>query len=353
MNNRSRASDRLNISVAGSERPRPGSEQNPVPVNSPGNGNAATGVPMGVPMPLTPSFPVDCESQIALRAAQSNCTLLITGETGVGKGHLARWLHEHSPRNAGPFIPVNCGAIPETLIDSQLFGHTRGSFSGATADHLGLVRAAERGTLLLDEISELPATAQNRLLRLLQDHEVQPVGHSRPIIVDVRVMAASNIDLQQAVSARRFREDLLFRLDVIRLNVKPLRERLHELPIMLNAFNAEFAGLYRQPALEFEPAASEALRTYHWPGNVRQLRTLIERLHVLCPNELVTVRHLQDIGHMTLGFSNALPALDRLKFEELRRVLSETGGSIARAAMIFGVHRSTIYRWLRGHSTQR
>jgi DNA-binding NtrC family response regulator len=298
---------------------------------------------------ISPGLAAEIDSQISFRAAQSNCTILITGETGVGKGHLARWLHEHSQRKVGPFIPVNCGAIPETLIDSQLFGHIKGSFSGAVHDHSGLVRAAENGTLLLDEISELPNSAQMRLLRLLQEREVQPVGAPRPVIVDVRVMAASSVDLAEATREHRFREDLLFRLDVIRLHVRPLRERLHELPILLHAFNVEFANLYQQEPLEFEPAAMEAMHSYPWPGNIRQLRTLIERLHVLCPGEVVTSAMLEETGHIHAGPIAGIAALDRMKMDEVRRVLDETGGSIARAAMIFGVHRSTIYRWLRSH----
>lgn len=293
----------------------------------------------------------EVDSQLATRAAQSNCTLLITGETGVGKGRLARWLHEHSNRRGGPFIPVNCGAIPDTLIDSQLFGHTRGAFTGATTDHLGLVRAAQEGTLLLDEVSELPASAQNRLLRLLQDKEVQPIGHSRPVQVDVRVMAATNIDLHIAVAARKFREDLIFRLDVIRLHVRALRERLDELPDLLRSFNAEFAELYHQSELEFDSAALNVLTTYHWPGNIRQLRTLIERLHVLCPGEQISIGHILEIGQLKLPplLAEGLAGLDHIKMEQVRRVLADSGGSIARAAAVFGVHRSTIYRWLRGH----
>lgn len=323
MTNRSKATSRLHLTHAGSEWPRPGS-----------------GPKAGLP--------ADLDSQIALRAAQSNCTVLVTGETGVGKGQLARWLHDHSPRREGPFIPVNCGAIPDSLIDSQLFGHIRGSFSGATADHLGLIRAAENGTLLLDEISELPPSAQSRLLRLLQDREVQPVGHPRPIIVDVRVVAATNIDLSKAAREGRFREDLLFRLDVLRLYVRALRERTGEIAGLVDRFNQEFASLYRQNPLEFDHDALNAMRTYHWPGNIRQLRTLVERLHVLCPGELVTVDLLQAVGQLAIhgNHSNGV-SIDRLKLEELRRVLAETGGSIARAALIFGVHRSTIYRWLR------
>jgi DNA-binding NtrC family response regulator len=291
------------------------------------------------------------DATLALRAAQAPCTLLITGETGVGKGFLARWIHEHGARRDGPFIPVNCGAIPETLIDSQLFGHARGAFSGATADHLGLVRAAEHGTLLLDEVSELPPSAQTRLLHLLADREVQPVGHSRPIVVDVRVIAATNVDLRQAVTDHRFREDLLFRLDVIQLHVRPLRERRHQLPDLISQFNVEFARLYRRRELEFDQATLDLLSAYHWPGNVRQLRTLIERLHVLCPGDSITIADVLELGHLHPPPRLHRPSvdMDQLKLEHVRRVLSDSGGSITRAAEAFGVHRSTIYRWLRGN----
>jgi DNA-binding NtrC family response regulator len=295
-------------------------------------------------------LPAELDSQVALRAAQSNCTLLITGETGVGKGFLARWLHEHSPRKDGPFIPVNCGAIPDTLVDSQLFGHARGSFSGATHDHLGLIRAANMGSLLLDEISELPHSAQLRLLRLLQEREVQPVGISRPIVVDVRIIAATNTDLKKAVAERRFREDLLYRLDVIQLFVPPLRQRVREIPGLVRAFNTEIAHLYRQPELSFDSDAMELLLSYHWPGNVRQVRTLVERFHVLCPGEHITVAHIVGLGHLTPPPLNCRgrEALEQVKRDHLTQVLAEAGGSIARAAEVFGVHRSTIYRWLRG-----
>jgi len=302
-------------------------------------------------VPVNRGLQAGVDSPIALRAAQSNCTILITGETGSGKGHLAQWIHDHSQRSAGPYIPVNCGAIPETLIDSHLFGHARGSFSGATGEHLGLIRAAERGTLLLDEISELPPTAQTRLLRLLQDREVQPVGQSRPMVVDVRVIAATNVNLAQLVAERRFREDLLFRLDVIQIRVSPLRERSNELTGLIERFNREFSGIYKQPELGFEPAALEVLTKYSWPGNIRQVRTLIERLHVLCPCEMIAIGHILEFGHLNPQprVESSLAALERMKVEHLRRALADSGGSVTQVAQSFGVHRSTIYRWLRGH----
>jgi len=287
--------------------------------------------------------------ELASRAARSKCTILITGETGVGKEYLARWVHSHSTRRESSFVPVNCGAIPETIVDSQLFGHVRGSFTGAISDHLGLVRAAEGGTLFLDEVGELPTSSQTRLLRLLQEREVQPVGRSGPIIVDVRVIAASNRDLAEAVRTSRFREDLLFRLDVIQLRVKPLRERPHHVPALLATFNREFAELYGQPELDVDRAALGVLKRYSWPGNVRQLRSLVERLHVLSPGRTVTVRRLMEIGQLAEPAMAVRPtaSMQRVKAEAVQRVLADAGGSVAKAARVFGVHRSTIYRWLK------
>jgi DNA-binding NtrC family response regulator len=287
--------------------------------------------------------------ELVQRAARSNCTILITGETGVGKEHLARWIHDRSARGGRCFVPVNCGAIPETIIDSQLFGHVRGSFTGATADHLGLVRAAEGGTLFLDEVIELPLSAQARLLRLLQEGEAQPVGRSTPIIIDVRIIAASNRDVRSAVLASKFREDLLFRLDVVHLKVRPLRERTDELQSLLQAFNTEFAALYQQPALVWTRQAINMLKRHRWPGNIRQLRSVVERLHVLCPGQQVTPQRLAEMGQLgEPGNGEPLPhTLQQVKSEAVRRVLTDAGGSVSRAAAAFGVHRSTIYRWLK------
>jgi two-component system response regulator HydG len=285
--------------------------------------------------------------ELVKRAAGSSCTILITGETGVGKEHLARWIHNHSSRRDGPFVPVNCGAIPETIIDSQLFGHVRGSFTGATSDHLGLVRAAGGGTLFLDEVSTLPPSAQTRLLRLLQEGEVQPVGRPTPVIVDARIVGATNSDLREAVAASKFREDLLYRLDVIQLRVKPLRERTAELPVLLKAFNAEFAGLYHQPELAFDHQAINLLKSHPWPGNIRQLRSVVERLHVLCPRQRVTVQRLAELGQLSEPAAKSSVSLRQVKAEAVRRVLADAGGSVSRAAAAFGVHRSTIYRWLK------
>jgi transcriptional regulator with PAS, ATPase and Fis domain len=285
---------------------------------------------------------------VAERAAAVDCPLLVVGETGVGKGVMAQWIHANSARRDGPFVPVNCGAIPDSLIDSQLFGHARGAFSGADKPHLGLVRAAEGGTLLLDEIGALPLTAQTRLLRLLEEREAQPVGFSRPVTVNVRIIVAANRDLREAICQGRFREDLFYRLDVLRIDLRPLRECPQEIPALIEQFNGEFAALYRQSPLEFDGQAMRRLQSHDWPGNVRQLRTVVERLHVLCTSRRITEDHLDQVG-IGSGDANhdqALPqSLHQARIEALNRALA-AHGSIARAASALGVHRSTVYRWL-------
>ena len=284
---------------------------------------------------------------VAERAAAVGCPLLIVGETGVGKGVLAQWIHAHSERRAGPFIPVNCGAIPESLVDSQLFGHARGAFSGADRSHTGLVRAAEGGTLLLDEIGELPLMCQTRLLRLMEEREAQPVGFSKPVRVNVRIIVATNQDLRDAVHRGTLREDLYFRLDIIRIDMPPLRRCSQEIPDLVEVFNEEFAGMYRQQRLQFDRQAMSLLKGMHWPGNVRELRTVVERLHVLCSGERITAAHLHSVAGLSAGRSGTPPpvSMHQARIEAVSQALA-THGSITGAASALGVHRSTVYRWL-------
>lgn len=311
------------------------------------NGSPALRAPRLVESPPLSGIPA-----AAAKAASAHCALLLTGETGTGKGFLARWIHDHSPRRAGPFVPVNCGAIPENLIDSQLFGHAKGAFSGASSEHLGLVRAAEGGTLLLDEITDLPLSAQLRLLRLLEEREVQPVGYSRPLKVDVRIIAASNGNLQEAISSGRFRQDLFFRLDVIGVQLPPLRERVEEIPELLQRFNHAFAAMYRHAPLEFDRHAQAILAGYSWPGNIRELRTVVERLHVLCggDGDVIGNYHLHAFAQLRAPTQvGTLPGLDRfasLKLQTVQETLASCRGNMSRAASTLGVHRSTLYRWL-------
>lgn len=293
-----------------------------------------------------PEVPLE---DIASRVSRADTTVLITGQTGVGKGRLARWIHDHSTRADRAFVPVNCGAIPESLIDSQLFGHARGAFSGAARDHDGLVRAANGGTLLLDEVGELPPHAQVRLLRLLEERDVQPVGFERPITVDVRVIAATNRDLTELVSNGSFREDLYYRLDIIRLDIPDLARRRADIPGMVAEFNAEFASIYRQSPLVFSDAAMDAIVQHPWPGNVRQLRTVVERLHVLCAGQRITTEDLAMFGQLRSATPAAQPtrrSLDEIRSELARETVDACRGIVSDAATALGVHRSTIYRWL-------
>jgi DNA-binding NtrC family response regulator len=305
------------------------------------------------------SSPWLAQSSSIQRAAAAQCPLLITGETGTGKGFVARWIHANGPRGRAdePFVPVNCGAIPDSLIDSHLFGHARGSFSGATADHLGLVRSAEGGTLLLDEISELPMTAQTRLLRLLEEREVQPVGFSRPMHVNVRIIASSNKNLSEAVGRGQFREDLYFRLDVVRLHLKPLRQRSEEIEPLLAEFNAQFATMYRRDELAFDRSAMRMLESYAWPGNVRELRTVVERLYVMSSDHTITAWTLKQFAGLRADVTTSsrdgsgMNHLERKKIEAVQEVLTACRGNMSRAASTLGVHRSTLYRWLSDQPT--
>ena len=289
--------------------------------------------------------------QEAERAAKRHCTILITGETGVGKGHLANFIHQKSPRANQPFVPINCGAIPETLMDSQLFGHAKGAFSDARREHPGMIRAAAGGTIFLDEIGELTSSAQIRMLRLLQEFEVQPVGYSEPVEVDVRVLSATNRSLEDAVASRSFREDLLYRLDVIRVEVPPLRQRRNEIADLILQFNEEFCRIHRTPTLDFHPEAVECLIRHPWPGNIRQLRTVIERLHVLCESPHVTPKTLQDVSKLDLIDSSGVPCTARFDLSAQRKQMIEVhleqGGTVESFAKGIGVHRSTVYRWLK------
>ena len=306
---------------------------------------------------------------VARRLAVTSCTVLLTGETGVGKGHVARWIHEHGERVSRPMIPVNCGAIPEGVIDSHLFGHARGAYTGADRAHSGLIRAADGGTLLLDEVSELPATAQIRLLRLLEEREVLPVGSAQPQRVDVRIIAATNANLLQRMRDGRFRADLYYRLNVIELEIQPLRDRPQEILPLFQQFNEEFAGIYQQAELRMSDEAGRAMLSYDWPGNVRELRIVAERLHVLCPDGLVAIDELRRCGQVptwpavSRAIVDADPRLSLVgcrqprelprrmqeaRMAAAREALQECGGNISIAAKSIGVHRSTLYRWLQG-----
>jgi two-component system response regulator HydG len=284
--------------------------------------------------------------------APTDSTVLITGESGTGKEVIARYIHALSDRSGGPFVSINCGALPENLLESELFGHTKGSFTGAVRDKEGLFVAARAGTFFLDEVGEMTPATQVKLLRVLQEREVIPVGATEPIPVDVRIVAATNRDLEDEIRRGTFRSDLYYRLNVITLHLPPLRERLDDLPILTEHFLRSFAASRGREPLQLAPAAVEALQAYDWPGNVRELENALERAAVL------TTRG--EIGLDTLParisapraapiVSDRLPPNPPLEIIErayIHWVLQAESGNKTRAAEILGIDPSTLYRKL-------
>ncbi len=284
--------------------------------------------------------------------ARTNVTVLLSGETGTGKDLLARALHEASPRSRGPFVAINCAALPESLVESEMFGHKRGAFTGALDDRLGHVRSAEGGTLFLDEVGELPLTVQAKLLRFLESGECMPVGDSRVVKVDVRVIAATHQNLAKLVSEGRFREDLYYRLQVVPLELPALRERSGDIDMLLNRFLLHFAGEHGVPAPQLTQEARSALRRHGWPGNVREMRNLCERLVVLFNGRTVDVGNLPREITQAAGKSMAsqdgfhLPDegidLEWLESEMIRQALERARGNKSRAARLLGITRDTL-----------
>ena len=293
--------------------------------------------------------------QVAM-AAPTNGRVLIYGENGTGKEMVARTIHGNSRRARGPFIEVNCAAIPEELIESELFGHMRGSFTGATADRRGKFELADGGTLFLDEIGDMSVKTQAKVLRALQEQVVEPVGGSSSVRVDVRVIAATNKDLPSEIRAGRFREDLYFRLNVIPIFVPPLRERDGDILLLAEHFIAEFAREDGRRPKHLDSGAATGLRSYRWPGNVRELRNVIERLMIMVPGETITLPHLGFLeGGATLtpgpAESPQVPlheARDRFERDYILRALAANHGNISRTADALGVERSNLYRKMRG-----
>lgn len=284
-------------------------------------------------------------AQHAEKAAEVQCTVLVTGETGTGKELWAKALHQLSPRANRPFVPVNCAALTATLAESQLFGHEKGSFTGAAGQSLGVFRAAEGGVVFLDEVGEMPLELQPKLLRVLQESEVTPVGSSRPEKIDVQVVAATNRDLQVEVAEGRFREDLYYRLNMVELKSPALRERAEDIPEMVRFFSERFAGKYGRQLWEPTPERLQEFSEYAWPGNLRQLSQVIEQSYVLdCEPMLPNAKP-------AVAESTQLPCtnLDRLRAMALRQALDATNGHKGRAAKLLGVHPNTLTRLLAQH----
>jgi two-component system response regulator AtoC len=288
------------------------------------------------------------------RAAEYKATVLLTGESGTGKEVLARAIHAQSGRRQQAFVAVNCGAIPEALLESELFGHARGAFTGADRARRGLFVEADGGTLFLDEIGELPPSLQVKLLRVLQEEEVRPIGESKPLSVNVRVIAATSRDLEREVAAGRFREDLFYRLDVFRVRVPPLRERREDVPLLVDHFIARFRETLGRPVRTIADDALDRMLEHSWPGNVRELENVIERAMILADGDRITLAELPEAIAAPRSASEAKPASGdfsmrraRRRFESdlIRRALEATGGNRTRAAKLLEIsYRALLYK---------
>jgi len=279
------------------------------------------------------------------QVAPTDATLLIEGETGTGKELIARMVHRFSARSNQVMVPVDCASIAPSLLESELFGAMRGAFTGADKDRIGLFEAAHKGTVFLDEIGEIELNFQLKLLRFLQEREIRPVGASRSKAVDVRVVAATNRDLQKMVDDGKFRQDLWFRLNVIRMALPPLRERRGDVPLLARFFAAKYNERYNRDA-KLTDSGLKALDEYAWPGNVRQLQHLIERLTILAPNERMDGEAVRDALAAMGPRDDTVETLVDAESEQIRKVLAATGGNKSRAAQILGIERKTLYRKL-------
>jgi DNA-binding NtrC family response regulator len=299
--------------------------------------------------------------RIARKVAPTSSTVLITGETGTGKEFFANIVHRLGPRPDGPFVAVNCGAIPESLAESELFGARKGSYTGANADRRGLFEEAEFGTLFLDEVGELPLSAQVKLLRFLQTHEVRRVGDSESRILDVRVLAATNRDLQVEMGAGRFREDLWFRLNVFHLHLPPLRDRPEVVPGLCRFFLRRYDQMHGRKVSGFEREAEEAILSYPWPGNIRELENAIEHAVIMAETERI---RLSDLPESVLRNPRpmlrlppgreiqpdpkaSLRSLADVEREHILAVLAAVSGNQTEASHVLGIGRSTLWRKLR------
>jgi DNA-binding NtrC family response regulator len=313
----------------------------------------------GVEMVGTSPKMIEIFKQMA-RVSTTDLTVTIYGESGTGKELVARTIHRHSARCASPFVAVNCGALTETLLESELFGHMRGSFTGATATHRGLFEEAHGGTIFLDEIGETSLAFQVKLLRVLQEGEIKPVGSNRNVRVNVRVITASNRNLEKEVEERRFRQDLLYRINAVTLTLPPLRERREDIPQFIRRFLKQSAETAERQ-IEFTPGAIERLIAYDWPGNVRQLQNVVQRLAALSASGVIHESDLPTEIRGQAASASAAAALggaqELVTFQEMERryllqVLTATRGNKLQAARILNVDRKTIDRMVRTYGIQ-
>jgi DNA-binding NtrC family response regulator len=291
--------------------------------------------------------------EVARRAARSDATVLITGESGVGKGLLARWIHERGARRDGPLVHINCAALPSGLIEAELFGVRRGAFTDARESRDGLFVEASRGTLFLDEIAEMPLESQAKLLQVLESARVRPVGSSTEVEVDVRLIAASNRDLHEAIRAGRFRSDLFFRINVVQIEVPPLRDRREDIPALVHAFLAR-ASRGIQAAMGISDEAMRWLCKRDWPGNVRELANVIERAVALADHDAIVLEDVRDQSARSARQAEGLLAeaadrqlsLAEVELAYIKQIVEKVGGNMAHAARVLRIDRRTLYRKL-------
>jgi len=285
--------------------------------------------------------------------AKSSSTILIQGESGTGKELVASAIHSRSKRKNKLFVPVNCAAIPENLLESELFGHEKGAFTGAFERHIGKFEMADDGTIFLDEIGSLPLSMQAKLLRTIQERTIERVGGTKPIPVDVRIISATNTDLAQAVKSKRFREDLFYRINVIPLKIPPLRERKEDIHLLIKHFLDVYNREFGKKIKGFKKDAMELLESYYWAGNVRELENLIERLVVLgkddyipkekLPPEILGVK-VEEVQDIQLSDLSLKEATERFEAEFIKKALEKAGGSKVKAAKLLGIHRNTLLK---------
>ncbi len=283
------------------------------------------------------------------RVAESRSTVLIIGESGTGKEMVARAIHFNSPRSAKPFVAVDCGSLAETLLESELFGHVRGAFTGAVTNKKGLFEEGDNGTCFLDEVGDIGLAMQAKLLRVIQEHEIKRVGGTEPTKIDVRIVAATNKNLEELVAEKKFREDLFYRLNVVSIHIAPLRERREDIPLLAEHFLRKYAAENEKPISRISPEALDLLTRYHWPGNVRELENIIERAIILSRHAIILPEDLpwrlrvepSGIAETSLPSQISLIELEKM---HIKKILEETGGNKKKAADILGIDRRTLYR---------
>jgi DNA-binding NtrC family response regulator len=288
--------------------------------------------------------------QIIEAVSQNKSNVLLSGENGTGKELVARTIHAKGPLSAKPFLAINCGALSETLLESQLFGHRKGAFTGAIEDHEGVFQAADGGTLFLDEITEIPLPLQVKFLRAIQEKEVTPLGSTRPVRVDVRIIAATNRNLEDAVRDGTFRTDLFYRLNVVPIHLPPLRERREDIPLLVERFTEDFSRVYGVEPKRVTPAAMERIVQYAWPGNIRELQNAIERAFALSSEPEITLKDLppavlraEEPGPEADSVIEPLP-LEEIEKRNIMAALQRTGGNKNEAARLLGIDRQRLYR---------